>query len=128
MPEVPRQTMLSPRLPRRAAKRRRGHDAHVDASEDDDTDWEPKQVPWRATRARGRLPVQDVGPVAEAVLRNRITQRHYLQRKKVSSFSWPSLASRWGSHGTGEWRLSSCAVRPAVSITTLQPIVVWMWH
>ena len=124
MPEVPRQTMLSPRLPRRAAKRRRLQDARVDASEDNDTDWEPEQVPRRATRARGRSPVQDVGPVAEAVLRNRITQRHYLQRKKVSSSSWHLLASHWGSHGTNECKLSSCAVRPAASIPTGQPFVI----
>lgn len=90
MPEVPRQTTLSPRLPRRAAKRRRLQDAGVDASEDNETDWEPGEVPWRAGRARGRPPLQDAGPVAEAVLRNRITQRHYLQRKKVSSSSWHS--------------------------------------
>lgn len=93
MPKEPGRAAPVSRAQRGAAKRTAGRYA----MSDDDSEWESEQATPRAAHARRRASAahdQDAEPVAEAVLRNRITQRHYLQRKKVylSSELFLSLA------------------------------------
>ena len=92
MPEMPEGSLCTlPRaLPRRAAKRRR---VVCESTSDEGSDWAPGAAAPRAgRRACGRAaPVQEADPVPDTVRRNRVTQRHYLQRKKVVC---PALKSR----------------------------------
>ena len=84
MPETPqgsRRTLPVRALPRRAAKRRR---AMCESGSDEGSDWAPEAAAPRAGGRAGRaLPAPHAEAVPDAVLRNRVTQREYLQRKKV---------------------------------------------
>ena len=81
MPLVPEQATSSARPSRRAAKRAI---ARVGALMEDASDDEAGQSErTRCPRAGRRVTKADVEPVPEAVLRNRVTQRQYLDRKKV---------------------------------------------
>ena len=89
---MPWEPMSTPKAARRrAAKRRR---ALCGSGSEGGSDWEPgapaphaKRV--HAGRQAGRAPpaVQVAEAVAGAVLRNRIVQRQYLSRKKVSVYT-----------------------------------------
>ena len=58
-----------------------------DLSSDEGSDWAPGvAAPQAGARVRRGLPAQRAEPVPDAVLRNRVTQRQYLQRKKVISY------------------------------------------
>ena len=82
MPMVPEQATASARPSRHAARRASARVALMGDS-DDDSAWEPVQAAHRRPNAWLRVPKEETMPVTESVLRNRITQRHYLQRKKV---------------------------------------------
>ena len=84
MPQMSEGSLCAPRvLPRRAAKRK----SFVrDLSLDEGSDWAPGEAaPNAGGRARRGPPAQRAERVPDAVLRNRVTQRQYLQRKKVIS-------------------------------------------
>ena len=82
MPMVPEEATASAWPSRHAAKRKSARVALVVVSDDDST-WKPVQAVHRLPRPLSRVPDEEAASVAESVLRNRITQRHYLQRKKV---------------------------------------------
>lgn len=82
MPMLPKPAAAPARPVQRTARRA---SARVALTEDlsGDSAWERDSPPQRSRCARRRLPKEETEPVPEAVARNRITQRHYLQRKKV---------------------------------------------
>ena len=82
VPELSQGSLCTPRvLLRRAAKRQR---PVCDPSSDENSDWAPGEAaPHAGVRARRGPPAQRAHSVPDAVLRNRVTQRQYLQRKKV---------------------------------------------
>ena len=82
MPMVPKQAAGPTRPARHAARRANARVALVEDSSED-SDWERGSAPQRSRCARRRSPKEETEPVPEAVARNRITQRQYLQRKKV---------------------------------------------
>lgn len=85
MPEMLEQATVSLK-PRRAAKRaKRAKQAQGTAMVEsgDNSQWERDQALHRPSRTRCRAPKEAEVSVPEAVLRNRVTQRQYLQRKKV---------------------------------------------
>ena len=67
-----------------------------DPSLDEGSDWAPGvAAPQAGVRARGGPPAQRAKQVPDAVLRNRVTQRQYLQRKKV--LPYPTNRARLAS-------------------------------
>ena len=82
MPEMFEQATVSLK-PRRAAKRAKQAQGTAMVESGGDSQWERDQALHRPSRTRCRAPKEAEVSVPEAVLRNRVTQRQYLQRKKV---------------------------------------------
>ena len=82
MPAVPEQATPAARPSRQAGRRASAQVALMLASSYDSAG-EPVQATQRHQSAQQRVPQEEAEPVPESVLRNRITQRQYLQRKKV---------------------------------------------
>ena len=58
-----------------------------DPNSDENSDWAPEvAAPQAGGRTRRAPPAQRAERVSDSVLRNRVTQRQYLQRKKVISY------------------------------------------
>ena len=82
MPTVPEQAMPSAKPSRCTARQASARIALMDYASDDSA-WDPKEAAQRRYCARQWLPEDETEPITESILRNRITQRQYLQRKKV---------------------------------------------
>ena len=64
-----------------------------DPNSDENSDWAPEvAAPQAGGRTRRAPPAQRAERVSDSVLRNRVTQRQYLQRKKVISYPRKMMA------------------------------------